>query len=107
MSTTTPYTAPRRGCSYEEEGIHCDLFYAASTLDLTTTRLQHLVDDTDRAALLAGKDEAPGPLILEIPRKYLIEARPLQYTVPTTAQLAVPAPTPTLDDRLRRQSGRT
>ena len=107
MSNTTPYSAPCRGCAYEEEVIPVDLFYATSILKLHTPRLQHLLDDRDRAALLTGEDEAPGPLILEIPRKYLIEARPLHYAVPTTAQLAVPAPLPTLDDRLRRQSGRT
>lgn len=101
MSAPSSYTAPRQGCAYEEEKELYELFSAARILDLRCRRLRHLLGE-DTYLLDEGEDEACGPIVLEIPRKYLIEVLPERYPVPTAAQLAVPAPVPTLDDRLRR-----
>ena len=99
-NNNTRYTAPRRGCAYEEEGVRYELFCAARILNFNSPRLLHVLGDAQQDLDL-GEDEADGPLILEIPRKYLIEVN--QFPAPTTAQLQVAAPTPTLDDTLRRE----
>lgn len=106
MASHTVYVAPRRGCAYEEESVRMELFYAARVLDLRSPRLQHILGE-DQDLLDEEEEDFAGPLLVEVPRKYLIEANPTRYPVPTPAQLAVPAPQPTLDDRLRRESGRT
>lgn len=79
-----------------------ELYYAASLLDFHSPKLAHLIDD-DTLELLdtTPADEVAGPLLADIPRKYLIEADPGTYPVPTPAQLAIPAQTPTFDDRVR------
>ena len=101
------YVAPRRGCAYEEEQAIIEFFYGAELLKLPSARLAHLLDDDSLEKLAAGEDEACGPLILHVPRKYLIEANSQRFPPPSPEQLAVPAPTPTFEDRLRRQRGGT
>ena len=101
------YVAPCRGCAYEEEQALVEFFYGAELLNLPSARLAHLLDDDDLEKLADGEDEACGPLILHVPRKYLIEANSQRFPPPTAEQLTVPAPTPTLDDRLRRRAGGT
>ena len=102
----TQYVAPRRGCAYEEEGVRWELFAASRILDWRSPRLAHLLGE-HYDILEEDEDDVPGPLIIEIPRKYLIEALPARYPPPTAAQLAIPAVTPTRDDRLRQQYCRT
>ena len=99
------YVAPHRGCAYEEEPIRYELFAAARLLDLRSPRLHHLLGD-DLHLLDEDEDAIAGPLIIEIPRKYLIEANPWQFPPPTASQQAIPALAPTLDERLRLPQGR-
>ena len=80
-----------------------ELFAASRILDLRSPRLRHLIGE-DIDYLDGDEYDLAGPLIIEIPRKYLIEARPEKYSPPTVVQLAIPAPVPTLDDRLRLQT---
>ncbi len=103
---TAPYVAPSRGCAYEEEPVRYELFAAAKLLNLRSPRLQHLLGD-DMHLLDEDEDAIAGPVILEIPRKYLIEANPRHFPLPTAGQQAIPALAPTLDDRLRLPQGRS
>ena len=102
MAATTPYTAPSMGCAYEEEGCRWELFSISSILNFHSPRLRHLLT-AGNFKIIEEEDEDTvcGPLLMEIPRKYLIEVRPQQHPVPTAEQLAVPAPRPTLEERLR------
>ena len=110
MTTQQHYVAPQRGCLYEEEPVLYELFSVARILDLRSPRLAYLVTE-DKLDLIetTEPDELHGPLIVQIPRKYLIEVQPSRYPMPTPEQLAIPAPTPTWEDRLRlyRRSGHT
>ena len=70
--TTEQYTIPRRGCAYEEEKVLCELFTAASWHDRFSPEFQHLFEYEVHEDLDAGEDECHGPLLISIPRKYLI-----------------------------------
>ena len=105
MATASTYRYPRRGCQYEEDKILVELFALGRVINVHDPRFSHLVDDDGKETLDGDPDDVAGPLLVEIPRKYLIEVRPDDYPPPTEAQLAVPAATPTLDDRIRRDAG--
>ena len=64
---------------------------------------RHLFDYDAREHLDIPEDEGYGPLIIEIPRKYLIAQG--QAPLPTAAQQTVPAVGVTLDDRMRHRAG--
>lgn len=73
--TPLPYAAPLQGCTYEEEPVCYELFYAATMPDLRNPQLSHLMGHDGLEYLDEGQVTAPGPLVVEIPQKLSHQGR--------------------------------